>query len=107
MRGRVSSSAELEIEVDLSDARQVVIRLDGELDAYTAPRLHEVVSGLDDRDVVLDLTGLRFMDSAGVGSIAELSQRGPLTVRHPSARVIRVLDLTGLTAVVTVEPREP
>jgi anti-anti-sigma factor len=48
--------------------------------------------------VVLDLTGLTFIDSTGLGLIAEAAKRaaGRLSV-IPDVRTRRLLDLTGMT----------
>ncbi|MCW3011623.1 MAG: hypothetical protein JWO90_2027 [Solirubrobacterales bacterium] len=63
-----------EIEA-LARGRRVVIRLRGELDHYTADRARAVIgevvrSGSD--AVVLDLSGLDFMDAGGIHLLEEL-----------------------------------
>ena len=71
----------LEIEQDVSDARTTV-RLSGELDISTAVALERVLDELQAPDgpgqIVMDLRGLRFMDSTGLRLLvtADLRLRG-------------------------------
>ena len=80
----------------------------GELDLATAPELERVLSGLrgDAHAVLLDLSGLTFVDCAGLGPIRETVRQEALLgrqVRLSAARplVQRVLELTGLQELVT------
>lgn len=62
--------------------------------------------------MVLDLGRTDFMGAAGLGVIATTASRlrssgGGLTIRSPSALVVRMLDLTGLTQIVTLEEVGP
>ena len=57
---------------------RVEVALEGELDAYSAPRLRDGMAALGElagRHVVLDLTGIGFVDSAGLATIVS-SLRG-------------------------------
>lgn len=86
----------------------VVVAVDGELDMSTAPALRDVLTtALVDRDIplVLDLTDLRFCDSAGLAVFVqahnELETRGcRLVIAGPSGMLTRVLELTGLDQVI-------
>lgn len=56
----------------------VVIRVAGELDATTAPRLHELLAprlSSTAETVVLDLSGLEFLGVAGLEMLAHARQR--------------------------------
>jgi anti-sigma B factor antagonist len=86
------------------DPTGVCIRLEGELDLATAPEVDRLLDDLAERDharLLIDLTGVEFMDSAGLASIiralhaAELNGHR-LTVRPGSAQVQRLFELTGL-----------
>jgi anti-anti-sigma factor len=85
------------------------------VDILTAPDLGAIVDALVDRGhllVVLDLAALDFMDASGLRVIAGAARRleplgGKLTIRHPSALVRRLLDITGLVAVVHLEHPQP
>lgn len=53
------------------------------------------------RRLVLDLAGVTFIDSSGIGAVIELAgfatdQNCAFALRNPSARVQRVLGITGL-----------
>lgn len=89
--------------VDDHDARVLVVS--GELDPSTAPDLASRLSGLEGT-VVLDLRGIRFVDSSGlrtlIGASAELGER--LVLRAPSPVVTRLFDLTGIAEHFTIEP---
>ena len=89
----------------------VVVTLAGDLDARTAPtladRLTDVIDGEGNLAVVVDLERLAFVDSAGVGVLADANGRlrrrgGSLTLRNPSGVAGKVLEITGLTEVLTV-----
>lgn len=78
--------------------------LAGELDAHTAPLLAERLAELPagDGDVVLDIEKVEFMDSSGLRVVIDVHQRAldvdrRLVLRHPSAAVQRLLEISGLS----------
>ena len=87
------------------DGARAVVTIQGELDAYSAPSLEEEVSQLlgdGVTELVLNLSGTKFLDSSGLRAILtaqrRLSERdGRLSLRAPSEPVRRLLDITGLT----------
>ena len=91
------------------DAR--VISPAAELDLATAPHLGaEVIEQLarGERRLVLDLTGVRLIDSAGIGVLLSIQRRvlqsgGELTLAQPSDHVRHVLALTGVDRTLKVE----
>jgi anti-sigma B factor antagonist len=98
----------LDIEVRPDGAR-VTLVLVGELDMASAGILKACLESIDAgfRHVVLDLTGLTFLDSTGLGLIAETVRRfqpemRELALHNPSGHVAKVIDLTGLATVVPV-----
>jgi anti-anti-sigma factor len=82
-----------------------VIRLSGELDIATAPRLISTVcdlAGTGPKRIELDCGDVGFVDSAGVRALIvsrnEAAQRGShLEVVAASTSMGRVLDMTGLS----------
>ena len=92
-----------------------VLRVGGEVDAYTAPRLRErVVQLLADgvRHVVADLREVDFLDSTGlgalVGSLKRLrEQDGSLRLVTGQERVMQVFRLTGLVRVFALHNSVP
>jgi anti-sigma B factor antagonist len=81
-----------------------VARVAGEVDVATAPRLREtLLTALTEgrRHLVLDLTGVEFLDSTGLGVIVGLLKRartlgGDLRLVCPNAAVRRVFEITAL-----------
>ena len=91
------------------DNGTAVVRVSGELDIFTAPRLSNALEGLveDGRDVVLALRDTAFMESTGIAVLAQthfaLEERGGhLTVDSPRQNVFKVLELSGLTGIITI-----
>lgn len=89
-----------------------LLGVSGEVDLVSAPELGGVLDALIDQgqaSVVLDLADLEFMGAAGLGILAVRAGRiarlgGEFTIRPPSsALVVRLLDLTGLVAVVQLQ----
>jgi anti-sigma B factor antagonist len=84
-----------------------VVDVAGEVDVFTAPKLRETIIGLltDGRDrIVVDLSGVGFMDSTGlgvlVGALKRVKERdGALALAGAQGTVLRVLNVTGLNAV--------
>lgn len=88
-----------------------VIRLAGELDIHTTAQLREAVDGLlvDDHRVhlVVDLTGLTFIDSSGLGALVRVQRqcrtlRGSLVVVADEGPALRLMTLTGMTHVLRI-----
>jgi anti-sigma B factor antagonist len=88
-----------------------VIAIKGELDAYTAPAVEELIGKLlseHTTKIVLDLSETGFLDSSGLRAILTAhrrlgSEQGSLTLRSPSEPVTRLLEITGLSDHFTVE----
>lgn len=89
-----------------------VVTATGELDVYTSAELRETLEGvLSDgaEHVVVDLTGLTFMDSSGLGllvgtqkAIKELPHGSFAVVCDDGGPVLRLITLTGLVHVLGV-----
>jgi anti-sigma B factor antagonist len=87
-----------------------VIMARGDIDLESAPSLCvDLLDALDThREVVLDLSGVTFMDCAGLRALVHArnhaDRRGArLILRRPGAPVLRLLRLTGLARRMTVE----
>ncbi|WP_431921301.1 STAS domain-containing protein [Amycolatopsis tucumanensis] len=79
-----------------------VVRATGEIDLSTAPRLAETLAE-QPGTVVLDLTRVAFLSAAGVQAMLDVRARGRelRLVAPPGCRANRVLDLAGVTSVLT------
>jgi anti-sigma B factor antagonist len=93
-----------------------VVTLRGELDAHDATRLRELFSAaVNDVAVasrprlVIDLTGVAFLDSTALGTIIGAVRRvrevgGDLRVVLPETAARRIFEITGLDEVLEVHP---
>jgi anti-anti-sigma factor len=93
-------------------AEPLTVRVDGEIDMHTAPDLRATVSEvLAEQAAItlrLDIGGVSFMDSSGLSAIIAVHKRlaaaaGRLVLARPTPMVRRMLAVTGLGAVLTVE----
>ncbi|MFF9066660.1 STAS domain-containing protein [Streptomyces sp. NPDC014891] len=98
----------LAVDVTIRDAGTAVLSLGGELDMETAPLL-EGSLGEQLRDgrahVVLDLTGLEFMDSSGLNVLIRAVHKargvgGDVYLAAPTSAVRRILEITGVTTTI-------
>lgn len=96
------------------DDHQIVVEVAGRLDASSAPLLLDplldVIEAQGNHSIAIDLDGVDFIDSSGlcaVVSVHRLLQTlgGTLVLRHPTSKVRRMLETTGMYDVLTVAPR--
>jgi anti-sigma B factor antagonist len=100
---------ELQISVDIAPA-EAVVSLIGELDMLTASRLAATVNDLlsdPPPRVVLDMSGVTFCDSQGLGTLVVLSRRATtaqsvLVLTNVADFLMRVLDITGLRSALMI-----
>ncbi|SCE67966.1 anti-anti-sigma factor [Micromonospora purpureochromogenes] len=101
--------AELSIAVHRT-GDEVVLRLAGEIDMLTAGQLSTVVNEvLTDPPprIVLDLGGVTFCDSQGLGTLVVLSRKAShartlLVLSNVGDFLLRVLDITGLRSALMI-----
>jgi anti-anti-sigma factor len=90
----------LDIEIGATgDIR--VVRLGGELDLASVPRLTELLEEVAAPRVILDLSRLAFIDSSGVAALVRAQQQmdeggQTLTLTRPSHTVARVFEILGI-----------
>lgn len=101
------------VDLEISSASVgalTVVAVAGEVDVYTAPALDEVLSAAiaeGRADLVVDLSGVSFLDSTGLGVLVKALKRareadGSLAVATESERVLKVFRITGLDLVIPV-----
>ena len=87
----------------------LIVRIETELDQRAAAQIRGELDGLlrDPmiRHLVLDLSGITFMDSSGIGLIIGryklLAKRGgSVSVKNANARVNRIFEMSGLYRIV-------
>lgn len=88
-----------------------VVALTGEVDLSTSPAARKLILGcLDEgRAVLVDLTGVSYIDSSGVASLVEAYQRAkdkalPFALVGVSAAALMVLQLARLDKVFPIYP---
>ena len=95
-----------------AEDRQLTIALSGELDHHGArTALRELEEALDaalPRKLVLDMSGVTFMDSSGIAVILRARQKmqlldGGMLVRGVPPQARRVLDAAGVSRLVTIK----
>jgi anti-sigma B factor antagonist len=87
-----------------------VVSVVGEIDAYTAPTLQTAVTGQIATGIalVIDLTGVRFIDSTGLRVLVETLRRvreagGQLKLVTESEQTLKLLRITALDGVFDVQ----
>lgn len=94
-----------------STDRNLLLELSGELDHHGAKdAIREVELSIDaalPRKLVLDFSGVTFMDSSGIALLLRARQRienlnGSMMVCHVPAQARRVLDAAGIDRLITI-----
>ncbi len=101
------------LSIDEPGGGVTVVHLAGELDIIGAPDLRACLYGLlmGDQAVVVDLSGLSFLDSSGMAVLTSAHRqaatgRGKIAFRGAGGMVARVLDVSGVDQVLTIERPE-
>jgi anti-sigma B factor antagonist len=105
----------LEIERRQDAQGRDVVAVRGEIDVATSTTLRDELYAVMDggsKALVVDLSGLGFIDSSGlgvlVGSLKHMRERGgELTLAGLAQPALRVFEITGLTDLFTMEPAPP
>lgn len=90
-----------------------IVTLTGEVDLHTAPSLEQAlegVIGLGGTSIALDLVEVSFIDSTVIGVLLRYRERlrnlgGELVIVTEDRRVLRILEITGLDRVFSIERR--
>ena len=98
----------MQIDTLLDPTGAQVVVVSGELDSSNAALLQQRVASLPPHPaqrLIFDLTGLRFMDSAGIAVLIGATTRASsVSLRSPSPIIRRVLKTMGLSTVFSIEP---
>jgi anti-anti-sigma factor len=105
-QGGRAAQASIETRADASGAP--LLSVSGELDISNVGTLeHAVATALagNPERIIFDLSGLRFIDSAGIAVLIRTAGKGSaVQLRRPTESVRRVVELTGLERLLTIEP---
>lgn len=95
-----------------SNERELLLEFSGEIDHHGArDALKEIEMAIDaalPRRLVLDLSGVTFMDSSGIALILRSQQRmqlldGSVTLKNVPGQARRVLDAAGIGRLVSIQ----
>ena len=96
----------LDFRVDLEEEAVVpILRVNGEIDIYTFPKLSKAMKDLIDKGtirLILNLENVQYIDSTGLGAIAHSShviakQGGKVSVVCTRPQVRKIFDVSGLS----------
>lgn len=97
------------VDIELDEATvgdRTVLSVGGEVDVYSAPAFRDKISDLLEADpmLVIDLGGLSFIDSTGLGVLVagrnkSLERGGVIAFVCTQDRVLKLLRITGLDSV--------
>jgi anti-anti-sigma factor len=106
-----SCVTEFAVRVQTTSSR-CVLAVSGEIDLSVSAHLADIVidcaSRTDASDIVIDLSGVSFIDSTGLGALITIRlaarERGQrLVLQSPTPHVAEVLAITGLDHVLEIE----
>lgn len=102
--------------LDMSEkGDELLVRISGEIDhhsaVYVRGEIDKKIAELCPKRTVIELSGIDFMDSSGLGLIMGRVQKmravgGELILRDPNERVIKIFKLAGLEKIVKIEAKE-
>lgn len=86
-----------------------IMAVSGRLDAMTAPDFERDSTTIGDAKLILDLSGLAYVSSAGLRSILALAKRlqstgGSLVLCNVSGLVKEVLEMSGFDSFLPIHP---
>jgi len=87
------------------------VALYGDVDLNRVQELHELIADFRNgpaTDVVIDVRGVTFMDSTGLGFMARLyrearARGGSVTLTHAAPQVEKVINVTGMERILQIQ----
>ncbi|MDP4170537.1 MAG: anti-sigma factor antagonist [Bacillota bacterium] len=101
----------MNIKIDIEEYNESLeIKVEGEIDAYTAPKLRDAIFPLSEKENVkmtIDLSDVLYMDSTGLGVIVGVfksvrSHNGDFKLIGLSDRLKRLFEITGLADIIDI-----
>ena len=94
----------------MQDGGTLILTIEGDLDAFSAPELRPMLDEIAKdgvRRVVVDLAGLKLIDSSGVGAIVSLFKRvrandGEMSIRGLGGQPLAIFKLLNLDRVFSI-----
>lgn len=92
----------------LKENDNLTIQLEGRLDSITAPELTTYIQEETFQGLVVDLTEVSYISSAGLRSLLVCRQKSDankasMVVKNPSAAVLDVMKMSGFNKMLTIE----
>jgi anti-sigma B factor antagonist len=101
----------MNISIDVKEKESVLaVKVNGEIDAYTAPQLREKLFPLSEKEgvkMVVDLSEVNYMDSTGLGVFVGVfknvrAHNGEFKIVGLSDRLQRLFEITGLADIIDI-----
>ena len=95
--------------VKTQEDTKLTVALEGRLDTTTAPQLEDELSAVLDgvTALVFDMSRLDYISSAGLRVLLsaqkKMNRQGTMIVRHSSADIMEIFDVTGFSDILTLE----
>ena len=95
----------IEFSMEVSEKKNVpVIRIKGEIDVYTCPKLNKTLTGIIEKgnhNFILNLEDIQYIDSTGLGTIAHSARsisekNGTIFVVCAKPQIKKVFEIAGL-----------
>jgi stage II sporulation protein AA (anti-sigma F factor antagonist) len=96
----------------LKEGNALVVMIEGEIDHHTANRVRERIDSKflmePVKNMIIDLSRVTFMDSAGIGLILGRMSRvssvgGKMTVRKPKPEISRILKMSKIESIIEMD----
>ncbi|NMA66003.1 MAG: STAS domain-containing protein [Clostridiaceae bacterium] len=103
-----------ELNVVTNDEKHCTVEISGEIDLYTGPdfrdKLYSVISE-EEKDFILDLSKLNYIDSMGLGLLVGALKRVKehqhnIIILNPQNNVRKLFRITGLDRVFIIKEKE-
>jgi anti-sigma B factor antagonist len=101
----------MNISIDVKEKDLLAeVSVQGEIDAYTAPKLRSTLFPLSEKDgvkMVVDLSGVNYMDSTGLGVFVGVfknvkANNGQFKIVGLTDRLQRLFEITGLADIIDI-----
>ena len=110
----MGDTIDLEVRTRRVDATTAIVSLRGEMDVYTAPRAKEAMLDLLSNGyhhLVVNLQQTDYLDSTALGVLVGMLKRvrekdGDLRLAAPPPRILRLLEITRLNKVFSIDASE-
>ena len=105
-KGAGGLDGQLRVEI-VNGAEPVQVLLSGDIDLGSEGQVTALLADLVGRDVIIDLSGVGFIDSTGLTSLLVAHRSiteagGSLTLRRPSPMAARLLAVTAVDSVLKI-----